>query len=134
MPSASFSLRVVVVEDHPKMVNLYQRALERQACTVVTFASAEDAMPATRKRFPNVAFVDIDLQAAMSGLDLRRILSKKASVRPFVVMANGLAELDTLRCAAEYWVHMLFREPLAWTRSQSQLARLGKLVHPTSSN
>lgn len=109
--SAPMSLRVVVVEDDPKMVNLYRRALERHACTVVAFDSAEDAMPAIQVSFPDVAFVDIGLQGAMSGLDLCRILSKDASVKPFVVMASGLADLDTLRYASECGVHMFLRKP-----------------------
>lgn len=82
-PTTRVASRAIAVDDDTQMANLYRRLLEREGGNVVVFDSAEDAMSATQSSFPDVAFVDIGLQGAVSGLGVCRILPEKARATVF---------------------------------------------------
>jgi CheY-like chemotaxis protein len=76
-PVSLESLRVLVVEDEPDTQEFLKRLLESQGATVVTAASAEDAVDAVRECSPHILLSDIGLPD-VDGYELIRRIRQPA--------------------------------------------------------
>ena len=91
-------VRVVIVDDHPLVVDGLRMALELADMDVVeTAATAAAAVDAVRRRRPDVVVMDIQLPDA-SGIDATRAVLE-AAPDTAVLMLTMLEERDTLAAA-----------------------------------
>jgi twitching motility two-component system response regulator PilH len=81
--------RILVVDDHPAIVRLLQRVLQRDGHEVLTAADGEEALERARQALPALVFLDV----AMPGKDGYAVLSELRSdpaTRPVpVILLTG---------------------------------------------
>jgi CheY-like chemotaxis protein len=89
---------VLVVEDDELTRDQVRRALESDACTVITAANGREALERLAKSRPDVILLDL-LMPEMDGFAFAEELHKEAAWRsiPIVVMTNKAITIDDLQ-------------------------------------
>jgi len=59
--------RILVVEDEPHLLELYQKELEDEGFKVITATDGEQAINLTKKALPNLVVLDIKINPAYGG-------------------------------------------------------------------
>jgi two-component system nitrogen regulation response regulator GlnG len=80
--------KLLVVDDEPAVVDLFQGVFEKQGIDVVGAASAAQAIRAVTREQPDVAVLDVLLPDG-SGLDVFRELRQLDAKLPVIVMTGG---------------------------------------------
>jgi CheY-like chemotaxis protein len=81
--------RILVVDDHPHIVRLVRRELERDAHEVLTAADGEEALRLAREQQPAVIVLDV-VMPRRNGFEVLRELKADPAKRP---EARGTAAL-----------------------------------------
>lgn len=61
--------RILVVEDEPNLLALYQKELEQEGYKVITATDGEEAINLTKKAFPELVILDIKINKVL-GLEV----------------------------------------------------------------
>jgi two-component system response regulator (stage 0 sporulation protein F) len=67
--------RVLVVEDEPNLLALYQKELEQEGYKVITATNGEDAINLTKKALPEIVVLDIKINKVF-GLEVLKEIKK----------------------------------------------------------
>ncbi|PTN02922.1 signal transduction histidine kinase [Rhodovulum imhoffii] len=69
--------RILVVEDHPDVLEVVKDHLETMQATVITFTSGQDAIAYAQNNTPvDIAILDVILTDSMNGPDVKEVLSQ----------------------------------------------------------
>lgn len=90
-------MRALVVDDHPEVLELVERALSRDRHEVVCAASAEVALELFELKAPEVAVIDLGLPGA-SGEELCRSLRQRSSALAILILTAESAVASRVRC------------------------------------
>lgn len=95
--SSKTGRRVLVVEDDARVVDVVVRGLEAAGLGADIVSSGADALPAIRRRRPDLVLLDLSLPS-MSGLDICRRLKQTPDLAtiPLVIMTAQASEVDRI--------------------------------------
>ncbi len=114
--------RILVVDDQPVIREMFKRSFERAGYTVITAASAEEALEIMPKTPCSVLFLDLDLPG-MDGIELCRVIRKQWPMAiPYAV--TGYTTLYQLSECREAGFEDYFSKPakMADLRKAAELA------------
>jgi len=129
--------RILIVDDHPKIVRLLQLALEREH-EVLTAYNGEDALKLVAEQHPDLMILDV----VMPGLDgyrvLHRVKSNPATADITVVMLTVKDQPDDvlvgLTVGADYYVPKPFNANDIAALVRRHLAAHGEETDPPASS
>ena len=91
-------MQIIYVEDNPANLALVQRVARLGRHKVTSFTSGEDAYQALSEEKPDLLLVDIQLDGAMSGVDLMTKLREDGLEIPIVAVTAYAMMGDKERC------------------------------------
>ena len=94
-PTSTGAPLVLLVDDEPDQVEMYQLALEFAGLTVITAFTGRDALESARTRVPAVIVLDLRLPD-MSGWDVCRALKSDSQTAPIPIIILTAAASLTL--------------------------------------
>lgn len=138
---------IALIEDEPAIRENYAAALRKQGYDVAAFADRQAALPALKRRVPDLVIIDIGLgEEAEGGFDLCRDLRAASPALPIIFLTARNSDFDVvsgLRLGADDYltkdvslaqilarVAALFRrvEALRAETGRADLHRVGDLV------
>jgi two-component system phosphate regulon response regulator PhoB len=89
--------RVLVVEDDTRVLDVVVRGLERAGISAEVVSSGADALPAIRRRRPDLVLLDLELPS-MGGLEVCRRLKQAPDLAtiPVIIMTAQTSEVDRI--------------------------------------
>jgi len=89
--------RVLVVDDHPPMIMVIRRALEKEGFSVLSTRSGEECLSAVRAEQPDLVILDM-IMPGMDGLEVLRELRQQPETvhLPVIVLTARKAHGDVL--------------------------------------
>jgi DNA-binding NtrC family response regulator len=93
--SATGTASILIVEDDPKQLRLYSKAL--RGCRLTCVSSGTAALAALRDHIPDVTILDHILDEGERGADVLPKLKEAAAHVPIIVISGTLAIRDQLR-------------------------------------
>lgn len=113
-------MRVVVLDDEPRIVELCVTILARYGYDADGFTSSADALAALDQRPADLLVVDYQMGEA-TGLDVTRAVRARNPRLPIIMItAHAAPQLDTE--AAEAGVSLVLRKPFTPARLESAVA------------
>jgi len=102
--------KVLLVDDDPAIVVMYERKLSLNGFRVVVAGNGEEGLAALKKERPEIILLDI-MMPKLNGLDTLKIIKSDPAYQdlPVIILTNlGDRAEDVMRCkelgAADYWV------------------------------
>jgi len=128
--------RIALVEDEPAIRQNYADALRKQGYEVVIFAGTDDALPAFRKRLPDLAIIDIGLgDEVEGGFEICRVLRGMSSTIPIIFLTARDSDFDAisgLRLGADDYLTKNVSIPQIMARVAALFRRLEALQNEYS--
>ena len=92
--------KILVVDDHPHIVRLVRRELERDSHEVLTAADGDEALRLAREERPAVIVLDV-VMPHRNGFEVLRVLKSEPAVRdiPVIMLTNLELPADVKRAA-----------------------------------
>jgi DNA-binding response OmpR family regulator len=101
---------ILLVEDDPMIVRLYERKLTLEGFGLTVARNGEEGLTAIKKQRPDIVLLDI-MMPKLSGLDVLKIVKTDLQYKdlPVVILTNlGDRDEDVEKCkqlgAEDYWV------------------------------
>src|SRR5207244_3460527 len=85
--------KILVVDDHPHIVRLVQRELERDGHQVVTAADGEEALERVQQEQPALVILDV-VMPRMNGFEVLRALKSDPATEPIAVIMLTVKNQD----------------------------------------
>lgn len=102
--------KILLVEDDPMVVRMYQRKLEKEGFKVNLAFNGEEGLEALKKEKPDLILLDI-MMPKMNGIEMLKKVKADSGTRdiPVVILTNlGDRPEDVEKCkelgAEDYWV------------------------------
>jgi len=102
--------KILLVEDDPMVVRMYQRKLELEGFKVSLAFNGEEGLAALKKEKPDFILLDI-MMPKMNGIEMLKMMKKDRETKdiPVVMLTNlGDKPEDVQKCkelgAEDYWV------------------------------
>jgi len=128
--------RIALVEDEPAIRQNYADALRKQGYEVVIFAGTDDALPAFRKRLPDLAIIEIGLgDEVEGGFEICRVLRGMSSTIPIIFLTARDSDFDAisgLRLGADDYLTKNVSIPQIMARVAALFRRLEALQNEYS--
>ena len=84
---------IFVVDDDPDFVEITRTILEAKGYEVSTASSGEQALPAMRKRIPELVLLDVMMSSVLDGLNLSHAMQEDQALRRVpIIMISSIAE------------------------------------------
>ena len=102
--------KILLVEDDPMVVRMYQRKLEKDGFQLILAFNGEEGLAALKKEKPDIVLLDI-MMPKMNGIDMLKTVKADPAFKdiPIVMLTNlGDRPEDVQKCkelgAEDYWV------------------------------
>jgi len=102
--------KLLLVEDDPMVVRMYQRKLEKDGFQLILAFNGEEGLAALKKEKPELILLDI-MMPKMNGIDMLKTVKADPAFKdiPIVMLTNlGDRPEDVQKCkelgAEDYWV------------------------------
>lgn len=102
--------KILLVEDDPMVVRMYQRKLEMEGFKISLAFNGEEGLTALKKEKPDFILLDI-MMPKMNGIEMLKMMKKDRETKdiPVVILTNlGDKPEDVQKCkelgAEDYWV------------------------------
>jgi CheY-like chemotaxis protein len=84
---------IFVVDDDPDFVEITRTILEAKGYEVSTASSGEQALPAMRKRIPELVLLDVMMSSVLDGLNLSHAMQEDQDLRRVpIIMISSIAD------------------------------------------
>lgn len=104
------SNKVLLIEDDPMVVKMYQRKLTMDGFSLTAAFNGEEGLAALKQARPDIILMDI-MMPKMNGIEALKIIKSDANYKdiPVVILTNlGDRQEDVQKCkdigAEDYWV------------------------------
>jgi DNA-binding response OmpR family regulator len=108
--SGIIGAKILLVEDDPMVVRMYQRKFANEGYNLALAFNGEEGLTAIKKERPDLILLDV-MMPKMSGLEMLKIVKADAQYKnlPIVMLTNlGDRAEDVEKCkefgAEDYWV------------------------------
>jgi DNA-binding response OmpR family regulator len=102
--------KILLVEDDPMVVKMYQRKLTMEGFSLTLAFNGEEGLEALKKDKPDIVLLDV-MMPKMNGIEMLKIVKADANLKdvPVVILTNlGDRQEDVQKCkdigAEDYWV------------------------------
>jgi DNA-binding response OmpR family regulator len=120
---ASTNLRILVIEDDPRMIELLRAGLWEKGHSIMTASSAEEGEQLVEECSFDAIVLDVGLPGR-SGYSVAQHLSKRAT-RPAIVMLTALNHEDNVICGLESGADAYLTKPFSF---RELFARISSVV------
>ncbi len=121
-------IRVLVVDDEPKIVDVVRTALERNHFDVVTASTGEQALAEAKNQRLDLILLDVAMPL-MDGFEvLSRLRADKDTSRIPVVMVTAKSDTHSIFRAKELWAADYLLKPFDLDVLLSTVKRCAKLL------
>ncbi len=97
---AARALRVLAIDDEPRMTRLIGRVLQNLGHEVATASSGEEALRSIDTRVPDAVICDLSLGAGMNGWDVARAVRARCPGSRFILATGWGARIDPAEARA----------------------------------
>ncbi len=99
--------RILVVDDHPKVLAFVEIDLKLRGFDVITATSGEEALRKAMSEHPDIILLDI-LMPGMSGFEVLEALRKKTDTPVIAFSASPENQDPAIRAGANMFIHKPF--------------------------
>lgn len=103
-------IKVLLVEDDPMVVKMYQRKLTLEGFNLTLAFNGEEGLTALKKDKPDIILLDV-MMPKMNGIEMLKIVKTDPNFKdiPVVILTNlGDRQEDVQKCkefgAEDYWI------------------------------
>ncbi len=113
--------RVLIVDDHPKVLAFIQMDLKLRGYNVITASSGEEALKKIKTEKPDIILLDI-LMPGMSGLDVLEAVRPSSKVPVIAFSASPENQGPAIRAGANFFINKPF-DPDEMAKKIGELVR-----------
>ena len=116
--------KVLVVEDHPDLLQFLELVLTRRGWDVITSSSGREALDKLKYTSPSLILLDMWMPG-MDGFELARFLKRCSHYRDIPILAvTGLASFDSRELCLEAGCDDYIAKPFTLADLQDRITRL----------